>query len=129
MSPRRAGGYVLAEALVSAALAAMASTLAIVLLIWAAAAVDRAQSSVGAMRVMERVYEESRLLTPSQLYTSARGVLGRYSWSRTSGPKLDQRFDFAPAPVRITVRWTASGRAEERHLDALIAPGAAPPTR
>ena len=41
MSPRRAGGYVLAEALVSAALAAMASTLAIVLLIWAAAAVDR----------------------------------------------------------------------------------------
>jgi hypothetical protein len=99
------------------------------LLIWAAAAVDRAQSTVGAAKVMERIYEESRLLTPAQLSTPASGVLGRYRWSRSPGARLDPRFDFAPAPVRISVSWTASGRPEQRNLDALIAPGGAPPAQ
>ena len=60
---RSARGYILAEALISAAIASLAGALSVMLLIWSAEAIDRSQSSIGAMRALDRLYEESRLLT------------------------------------------------------------------
>jgi hypothetical protein len=113
--------------MVSAALAAMCGVLAVTLLIWAGEAIDRAQSSVGAIRALERLYEESRLLTPRELARPASGVLGRYAWIRAPGVPLDPTKDDAPTPVRFFVRWTAAGRLERRELQAIIRPTAAAP--
>jgi hypothetical protein len=121
---RRARGYILAEALVSAAIASLAGLLSVTLLIWSAEAIDRAQSSVGAMRVLSRLYEESRLLTPDDLGRPASGYLGRYQWVRSPGPSLDRDRDYSPAPVHFTVQWTAGGRVERRQLQAIVRPSA-----
>jgi type II secretory pathway pseudopilin PulG len=124
---RRLAGFVLAEALVSAAIAALTAGLAVTLLAWSARSVSESQASLGAVRVQERVYEEARLLTPAALGMMGQGTMGRYRWLRTSGPRLDSRFEDAPVPLRITVTWTAGGRPWSRTLEALVAPGSAPP--
>lgn len=124
-------GYVLAEALISAAIASLAGVLSVTLLIWSAEAIDRAQSSVGAMRVLSRLYEESRLLTPAALGRPASGMLGRYQWVRAPQPSLaeqsglavDPKLAYAPVPVRFFVRWTSAGRVEQRELAAVVRPG------
>lgn len=120
---RRLRGYVLAEALVSAAIATLAGGLSVMLLVWAARSVWADQDSIGALRVLERVYEESRLLTPRALQTLGQGTYGQYRWMRIPGARLDARFDAAPVPVRLEVWWTAGGQPRSRHLDALIAAG------
>ncbi len=121
---RRARGYVLAEALVSAAIASLAGLLSVTLLIWSAEAVDRAQSSVGAIRLIDRLYEESRLLPPRALGRLARGTSGRYAWIRTPDAPLDPNTDYAPTPVRFTVQWMAGGRLQRRELQAIVRPAA-----
>jgi hypothetical protein len=124
---RRLAGYVLAEALVSAAVASLAGTLAVTLLIWSAQSIDRSQSSVGAMRTLSRLYEESRLLTPSALGRPASGMLGRFQWLRIpsaslAGPSDDPKFAYAPVPLRFVVRWTSEGRIEQRELTSIVRP-------
>ena len=121
---RRVRGYILAEAVVSAALAALAGTLAVTLLIWSAEAIDRSQSSVGAMRVLERLYEESRLLTPDALNRPANGVSGRYQWIRAPSRSLEDDLPYSPVPVRFVVQWTSGGRIERRQIQAIVRPGA-----
>ncbi|HZZ88272.1 MAG TPA: hypothetical protein VFE13_08040, partial [Caulobacteraceae bacterium] len=79
------------------------------LLIWSAQAIDRAQSSVGAMRVIERLYEESRLATPDDLGRPSSGTYGRFQWIRSPGRPLGDESAYAPTPVRFFVRWTSGG--------------------
>jgi hypothetical protein len=126
MSRRRpaARGYVLAEALISAAIASLAGVLAVTLLIWSAEAIDRSQSSVGAMRALGRLYEESRLLTPDELNRPGSGMLGRYQWIRSPGRSLDSDLPYAPTPVRFFVQWISGGRVERREIQAIVRPGA-----
>jgi type II secretory pathway pseudopilin PulG len=124
--PRRARGYILAEALVSAAIASLAGALAVTLLIWSAEAIDRAQSSVGATRELSRLYEESRLLTPDDLGRPAFGAAGRYHWIRAPSAPLDRDNSYSPVPVRFTVRWMAGGRLEQMSVQAIVRPSASP---
>lgn len=129
---KRAGrrGYILAEALVSAALASLAGVLAVTLLIWSAESIDRAQSSLGAMRALDRLYEEARLETPADLGRPRSGVVGRYQWIRVPGRSLadasalppDPKFVNAPVPVRFVVQWAAGGRTQRRQLEAIVRP-------
>ena len=88
---------------------------------------ETSQASIGAERVLERVYEESRLLTPNALAGVGQGVYGRYRWMRSPRGRLDASVDAAPVPVRLTVWWTAAGRAQSRSLEALVAPGGVAP--
>ncbi|HVN02369.1 MAG TPA: hypothetical protein VMT68_19375 [Caulobacteraceae bacterium] len=122
MRRRAARGYILAETMVSAALAGLCGAMAVTLLVWASAAIDRAQSSVGAMRALERLYEEARLLPANELGRPANGVMGRYAWIRAPGPALDATAPDAPIPVRFLVQWTAAGRLERRGLQAVVRP-------
>jgi hypothetical protein len=119
-----ARGYILAEALISAAVASLAGGLSVALLIWSAEAIDRSQSSVGAMRVLERLYEESRLLAPDALNRPATGVLGRYQWIRSPSRGLADDLTYSPVPVRFVVQWISGGRVERRQIQAIIRPGA-----
>jgi len=123
-SGRRLRGYILAEALISAAIASLAGALSVTLLIWSTEAIDRSQSSIGAMRVLDRLYEESRLLTPDDLGRPASGVLGRYQWVRAPGQPLGFEAPYSPVPVRFFVQWTAGGRVERRTLQAVLRPAA-----
>jgi hypothetical protein len=131
----RARGYVLAEALVSAALASLAGGLAVTLLVWSAASVDRAQSAEGAIRVLDRLYEESRIETPDALGRPASGFIGRYQWVRVPGQSLgeapgladDPKFAYAPVLVRFVVQWRAAGRTERRQLQATVRPAGQAP--
>ena len=126
MTRRRPRGYILAEALVSAALASMAGALSLTLLIWSAESIDRSQSSIGAMRALDRLYEESRLLTPDALGRPASGMLGRFQWVRSPGRPLGDA-PYAAVPVRFVVQWTAGGRVERRAIEAVVRPGAKDP--
>jgi type II secretory pathway pseudopilin PulG len=126
----RAGGYILAEALVSAALASLAGVLAVTLLMWSAGTINRAQSTLGAIRVLDRLYEESRLAAPDALGRPASGVIGRYQWVRVPGRPLgespglapDAKLADAPVPLRFFVQWSAGGRTERRQLQAIVRP-------
>ncbi|HEY1752021.1 MAG TPA: hypothetical protein VGG29_12200 [Caulobacteraceae bacterium] len=127
MSRRRLKAYVLAEALISAAVASLAGTLAVTLLIWSAQSIDRSQTSIGAMKALDRLYEESRLLSPSALGRPASGVLGRFQWLRIPSASLavgadDPKLAYAPTPLRLVVRWTSGGRVEQRQLTAIVRP-------
>jgi hypothetical protein len=121
----RARGYILAEALVSAAIASLAGALAVTLLIWSAEAIDRAQSGVGATRELDRLYEESRLMTPDDLGRPASGVAGRYHWVRSPTAPLDRDNVYSPVPVRFTVRWMSGGRLEQMSVQAIVRPSPA----
>ena len=121
---QRVRGYILAEALVSAALASLAGALSVTLLIWSAEAIDRSQSSVGAVRLLDRLYEEARLLPPDDLNRPASGVDGRYQWVRAPGRALGDETAYAPVPVRLVVQWTAGGRVERRAIQAVVRPAA-----
>jgi hypothetical protein len=123
----RAGGYVLAEALISAAIAAVTAGLSITLLAWSVRSVAASQASLGAVRVLGRVYEESRLLPPGALGGVGQGQMGRYHWTRIPRPSLDSRFAAAPVPVRMVVSWTQNSQVQTRELDAVIAPGGVSP--
>ena len=124
----RLRGYVLAEALVSAAIASLAGVLSVTLLIWSAEKVDQAQSSLGAVRVLDRLYEEARLETPAGLDRPRSGVLGRYRWVRVPGRPLseapgvapDAKLADAPIPVRFFVEWSAGGKLQRRRLETLV---------
>ena len=125
-------GYILAEALVSAALASLAGALAVTLLIWSAQSIDRSQSALGAIRVLDRLYEEARLATPDALGRPASGYIGRYQWVRIGGRSLDDtaydadpKLADAPMPVRFYVQWSAAGRTERRTLQAIVRPASA----
>jgi hypothetical protein len=121
-----ARGYILAEALISAAIASLAGVLSVTLLIWSAEAIDRAQSGVGATRELSRLYEESRLLTPDDLGRPANGVAGRYGWARSPQAPLDRDTEYSPVPVRFTVQWMAGGRVERMSLQTIVRPSARP---
>jgi type II secretory pathway pseudopilin PulG len=133
---RGARGYILAEALVSAAIASLAGVLSVTLLIWSAERIDRAQSSVGAIRALDRLYEEARLASPDALGRPASGVLGRYHWVRVPGRPLgaapgmapDPKLADSPVPVRFFVEWSAGGRLERRQLQAVVRAAGAEPT-
>ena len=120
---RRLRGYVLAEALISAAIASLAGVLSVTLLIWSVEAIDRAQSTVGAVRVLERLYEESRLLSPDELGRPGSGVFGRYQWIRSPGHSLGDGA-YAPVPVRFFVQWISGARVERREIQVILRPGA-----
>jgi hypothetical protein len=123
-------GYVLAEALVSAALASLAGGLAVTLLIWSARSIDRSQSAEGAIRVLDRLYQECRLTSPEALGRPASGWVGRYQWVRIPGRPLsdeagqepDPKLADAPIPVRLVVQWTAGGKTDRRQLQAVVRP-------
>ena len=125
MTRRSPRGYILAEALVSAAIASLAGALAVTLLIWSAEAIDRAQSGVGATRELDRLYEESRLMTPDALGRPASGVAGRYHWVRSPTAPLDRDNVYSPVPVRFTVRWMSGGRLEQMSVQAIVRPSPA----
>jgi hypothetical protein len=131
MTRSRSGpsGYILAEALISAAIASLAGALSVTLLIWSAETIDRSQSSIGAMRALDRLYEESRLLPPDALNRPASGVLGRYQWVRSPGRALGDETPFAPVPVRFVVQWTAGGKVRRRTIQAVIRPAATEASR
>lgn len=128
-------GYILAEALVSAALASLAGVLAVTLLVWSARTIDRAQSAVGAIRVLDRLYQESRLASPEALGRPASGYVGRYQWVRIPGRPLgdvagqepDLKLADSPIPVRLVVQWTAGGKADRRQLQAIVRPAITEP--
>ncbi len=128
-------GYVLAEALVSAALASLAGVLAVTLLIWSARSIDRSQSAEGAVRVLDRLYQECRLASPDALGRPASGYVGRYQWVRIPGRALsdgagqepDPKLADSPIPVRLVVQWTAGGRPDRRQLQAIVRPAIAAP--
>jgi hypothetical protein len=124
---RHLRGYVLAEALISAAIASLAGALSVTLLIWSAEAIDRSQSSIGAMRALDRLYEESRLLTPDELNRPGSGTLGRYQWIRSPGRALGEG-TYAPVPVRLFVQWTSGSQLERREIQVVLRPGAKDPT-
>ncbi|HEX3407786.1 MAG TPA: hypothetical protein VHS81_11155 [Caulobacteraceae bacterium] len=123
-------GYVLAEALVSAALASLAGVLAVTLLIWSARSIDRSQAAEGAVRVLDRLYQESRLATPDALGRPASGYVGRYQWVRIPGRALsdelgqepDPKLADSPVPLRFVVQWTAAGKTDRRQLQAMVRP-------
>jgi type II secretory pathway pseudopilin PulG len=123
-------GYVLAEALVSAALASLAGVLAVTLLIWSARSIDRSQAAEGAIRVLDRLYQECRLASPEALGRPASGWVGRYQWVRIPGRSLgdapgqapDPKLADAPIPVRLVVQWTAGGKTDRRQLQAIVRP-------
>ena len=121
---RGARGYILAEALISAAIASLTGLLSVTLLIWSAEAIDRAQSAVGATQVLARLYEEARTLTPGDLGRPANGVMGRYQWVRAPSLSLDRDNDYSPAPVRFVVAWTAGGRPQRMMLETILRPSA-----
>jgi type II secretory pathway pseudopilin PulG len=121
---RRARGYILAEALISAAIASLTGLLSVTLLIWSAEAIDRAQSAVGATQVLSRLYEEARTLTPDDLGRPANGMIGRYQWVRAPGLSLDRDNDYSPAPVRFVVAWTAGGKPQRMMIEAVMRPSA-----
>ena len=128
-------GYVLAEALVSAALASLAGVLAVTLLIWSARSIDRSQSAEGAIRVLDRLYQECRLASPEALGRPASGYFGRYQWVRIpsralsddAGRDPDPKLADSPIPVRLVVQWTAGGRTDRRQLQAVVRPAIAEP--
>jgi hypothetical protein len=124
--PGAVRGYILAEALISAAIASLAGVLSVTLLIWSAEAIDRAQSGVGATRELARLYEESRLMTPDDLGRPASGLLGRYTWVRSPSAPLDRDNDYSPVPVRFTVQWMAGGRLQRMSLQTIVRPSARP---
>jgi type II secretory pathway pseudopilin PulG len=132
MRRRAAGkrGYVLAEALVSAALASLAGVLAVTLLIWSARAIDRSQAAEGAIRVLDRLYQEARLASPDALRRPSSGWFGRYQWVRIPGRALgdepgqepDPKLADAPVPVRFVVQWRTGGKVDRRQLQAIVRP-------
>jgi type II secretory pathway pseudopilin PulG len=123
-------GYVLAEALVSAALASLAGVLAVTLLIWSARSIDRSQAAEGAIRVLDRLYQESRLASPEALGRPGSGYVGRYQWVRIPSRPLgddpgqppDPKFADSPIPLRFVVQWTAGGRTDRRQMQAIVRP-------
>ncbi|HWF77293.1 MAG TPA: hypothetical protein VN694_08965 [Caulobacteraceae bacterium] len=129
-------GYVLAEALVSAALASLAGVLAVTLLIWSARSIDRSQAAEGAIRVLDRLYQESRLASPDALGRPSSGWFGRYQWVRIPGRALsdelgeepDPKLADSPIPVRFVVQWRAGGKADRRQLQAIVRPAIPEPT-
>jgi type II secretory pathway pseudopilin PulG len=122
MRRQGARGYVLAEALVSAAIASLAGLLSVTLLVWASQAVDRTQSAIGAMKVLSRLYETSRLATPDALGRPSSGVIGRYAWIRSPSRSLSDDMEYAPVPVRFDVSWLSGGKVQRRELRALVRP-------
>lgn len=125
MKARRARGFIIADALVSVALAAMTATLAITLLIWTTRALDQAQTRIGAARVMERLYEEARLASRGDLAGTHEGVIGRYHWRRTGLGTGARAFGYGPERVRLEVRWSTAMRGNRDVVEALIIPGSA----
>ena len=123
--PRSAAGFILAEALVSAAIAGLAATLAILVLITVAGQLERAAAERGAARLTRAVYEEARLASAAQLKGVATGQVGRYGWLRNGGGALSRDLPDSPVNVRIDVRWTVHGRAYRHSVQAVIAPTSA----
>ena len=112
--------------MVSAAVAGLTGTMAVVLLIWAARTVNAAQVDLGASRTLERVYEQARLLDAADLQSPAQGQLGPYRWSRNAEGRLDPQLDYGPVRVNLQVVWATSAGSGRKRLEAVIEPGGAP---
>ena len=127
---RGKSGYVLAEALVSAALASLAGVLSVTLLIWSARAIDRSQAAEGAIRVLDRLYQETRLASPDALGRPSSGWVGRYQWVRIParalgdepGQEPNPKLADAPFPERFVVQWRAGGKVDRRQMQAIVRP-------
>ena len=125
---RRPGarGFILAEAIISTAIAGLAATLAIVVLITVSGQLEKASAERGAARLTRAVYEEARLASVTQLNGVATGQVGRYSWLRKGSGAVDRDLPDSPVDVRIDVRWTVRGRPYRHSVRAVIAPASAP---
>lgn len=117
-----AAGFILVEALVSAAVAGLAAALAILVLVTVAGQLERAAAERGAAQLTRAVYEEARLTPAAQLKGAATGQVGRYAWLRTGGGALSPDLPDSPVKVRIDVRWTVHGRPYRHGVQAVIAP-------
>ncbi len=120
---RRVRGFILVEALVSVALAALTGAVAVTLLVWTAQSLERSQARLEAATLVEQLYEEARLATPADLGRPADGQIGRYHWRRLPLGLVDQPFGAGPERVRLDVTWRAGGRPQTSHVEAWITGG------
>jgi len=120
-----ARGFILAEAVVSTAIAGLAATLAIIVLITVSGQLERASAERGAARLTQAVYEEARLASAAQLNGVATGQIGRYSWLRKGSGPVNRDLPDSPVDVRIDVRWAVRGQPYKHSVRAVIAPASA----
>ncbi|MDQ0465743.1 type II secretory pathway pseudopilin PulG [Caulobacter ginsengisoli] len=118
-------GYILVDALVSVALAAVTGAVAVTLLVWTAHSLERSKARLEAATVVERLYEEARLASPVQLASPAGGQIGRYRWRRLPLGLVDRPFGAGPQRVRLEVTWRAGGRPQSDRVEAWITGGGA----
>ena len=118
---RRADGYILVDALVSVALAALTGAVATTLLVWTAQSLDRSRARTEAAGLVERLYEEARLESPSELDGPETGTAGRYRWRRVPLGLVDRPFGAGPRRVRFELAWQAGGRPQSSRVEAWIA--------
>jgi type II secretory pathway pseudopilin PulG len=120
---RRARGFILVDALVSVALAALTGAVAVTLLVWTARSLDRSQARLEAAALVERLYEEARLASPDDLSAAASGQAGRYRWRRLPLGLVDRPFGAGPQRIRLEVAWRAGGQPQSSHVEAWITGG------
>lgn len=118
---RRAGGYILVDALVSVALAALTGAVATTLLVWTAQSLDRSRARLEAAGLVERLYEEARLASPAELDSPETGTAGRYRWRRVPLGLVDRPLGAGPRRVRFELAWQAGGRPQGSRVEAWIA--------
>jgi type II secretory pathway pseudopilin PulG len=116
-------GYILIEALVSVALAAVTGAVAVTLLVWTARTMERSQTRIEAAALVERLYEEARLASPADLAAPAAGQAGRYRWRRQPLGLVDRSLGGGPERVRLDVSWRAGGQPQASHVEAWITGG------
>lgn len=121
MSARtRLGGFVLAEALVAAALAALSMAFALKLLAWTVERGQSAGNTLQAVRVIERIYEESLADPAAARSRPSAGQTGRFFWSRAALSPDPARVREPVSVVRIEVRWRERSRVKRLALDAVV---------
>lgn len=119
---KRVKGYILVDALVSVALAALTGAVATTLLVWTAHSLERSQARGEAAVLMQRLYEEARLASPADLAAPAGGQAGGFRWRRTPLGLVDRPFGAGPQRVRLDLAWRAGGEAQASHIEAWVTP-------
>lgn len=117
---RSVRGYILVDALVSVALAAITGAVATTLLVWTTQSLDRSKARIEAAAVVEQLYEEARLASPADLAGPASGQAGRYRWRRTPLGLVDPAFGAGPRRIRLDLSWRAGGQAQYSRVEAWV---------
>lgn len=116
-------GFILVDALVSVALAALTGAVATTLLVWTAQSLDRSRARLEAAVLMERLYEEARVASPAELTGPAAGEAGRFRWRRTPLGPVDRTAAGGPERLRFDVAWRAGGQPQSSRIEAWVRGG------